>query len=230
MANTAEISARQVSVDLNPPNESTTIPRLQISRQTRLLHLGCFDAPMDGWVNTDITPHIWISRIPFAARALSLVGKMPPERLHQHRNGIFRRVTYLNVARNFPYRSESFRAVFTCHMLEHLYPPVAKHCMRECHRVLCPGGVLRIVIPDLDRMVSKYDPASPTPFLQNIFEYGRGLEKNSHHWHYNYCSLKAALLDAGFSRVERRDFQVGECPDVKKLDRRPESLFAEAYK
>jgi SAM-dependent methyltransferase len=202
----------------------------QFGAESKQLHLGCFDSPVDGWVNTDITPHIWITRVPLAARALHLAGRMSPERLAQHRNGIFRRVTYLNVAKKFPYQSGSFRAIFSCHMLEHLYPPVATHCIRECCRVLRHRGVLRIVIPDLDRIVSRYDPKAPESFLQSVFEYGRGLKKNSHHWHYNFCSLKTALLKAGFSRVERREFQVGDCPDVVKLDRRPESLFVEAYK
>lgn len=196
----------------------------------RRLHLGCFDEPLDGWVNTDITPHIWVSRVPLAAEALHSIGKLSKERLTQHRNGIFKKVRYLNVSKPFPYQNASFSAVFTCHMLEHLYPPVATHCIRECHRVLAPGGVLRVVIPDLDRLIASYNSAAPNAFLQPFFEYGRGLEKNSHHWHYNFASLKSALLATGFSRVERRDYRVGQCPDVEKLDRRPESLFVEAYK
>jgi SAM-dependent methyltransferase len=194
------------------------------------LHLGCFDRPADGWVNTDITPHIWISKVPLASHALHFAGKLSQERFDQHRNGIFRKLTYLDVSKNFPYPPESFGAIFTCHMLEHLYPPVATHCIRECHRVLNAKGVLRIAVPDLDNLVSHYNPQTPDAFLQAVFEYGRGLEKNSHHWHYNFNSLKAALLDIGFTRVERRSFRVGDCPDVEKIDRRPESLFIEAYK
>lgn len=194
------------------------------------LQLGCFDKPMDGWLNTDITPHIWISRIPFAAYALHFIGKMSIERMAQHRAGVFRKISYLNVTKAFPYKPELFQAIFTCHMLEHLYPPVALCCVRECHRVLRPNGVFRIVVPDLDRLVFNYNPAEPNAFLQAVFEYGRGLEKNSHHWHYNYSSLKTLLLDVGFSRVQRCQFRVGQCPDVEKMDRRPESLFVEAYK
>lgn len=215
-----------------PPRRSTsgTSTKSSVSKSEAKLHLGCFDAPADGWVNTDITPHIWISRIPMAARVLHLAGKLTPERMQQHRQGIFRKLSYLDVAKKFPYPDDSFRAIFTCHMLEHLFPPVAAHCLRECHRVLCRGGVIRVVVPDLDRFVSTYDPESPDTFLQAFFEYGRGLEKNSHHWHYNHRSLKTALLETGFSRVEQCEFQVGACPDVEKIDRRPGSLFVEAFK
>jgi SAM-dependent methyltransferase len=198
--------------------------------QTRPLHLGCFDEPADGWVNTDITPHVWVSKIPLAARALYLLGKISPKRFAQHQSGVFQKVVYLNVAKNFAFPSDSFRAIFTCHMLEHLYPSVAVHCIGECHRVLCRDGVLRIVVPDLDKMVKDYDPASPDSFLDGIFQYDTGHEKNAHHWHYNFNSLRALLSKIGFSRVERREFQVGDCPDVALLDKRPESLFVEAYK
>jgi hypothetical protein len=40
------------------------------------LHLGCLDRPVDGWVNTDITPHIFVARIPLAARILRRLGAM----------------------------------------------------------------------------------------------------------------------------------------------------------
>jgi SAM-dependent methyltransferase len=198
--------------------------------QTRPLHLGCFDAPADGWINTDITPHIWVSKIPMAARALHLLGKISPERFAQHQRGVFKNIVYLNVAKNFDFPSDSFGAVFTCHMLEHLYPSTAERCVGECHRVLCHGGVLRIVVPDLDKMIAEYDASNPESFLDSIFQYGSGHVKNAHHWHYNFNSLRALLLKIGFSRVERRAYQVGDCPDIEYLDKRPESLFVEAYK
>jgi SAM-dependent methyltransferase len=211
------------------PATSLEKPAPGIETKKRL-HLGCFDVPVDGWVNTDITPHIWVARIPMAASALHFSGKLSSQRLAQHKSGIFRKVTYLNVAKKFPYPSDSFRAIFTSHMLEHLYPSVANHCIRECQRILCRGGVLRIAVPDLDKLIGSYDPADPDLALQSIFQDGKGMEKNSHHWHYNFNSLKALLFNLGFSKVERREFQVGMCPDLEKLDNRPESLFVEAFK
>jgi hypothetical protein len=221
------IGVSEIKKEIPDTNPERSVPGTETKR---LLHLGCFDTPVEGWVNTDITPHIWVARIPMAASALYFSGKLSSQRFAQHRSGIFRRVTYLNVAKKFPYRSDSFRAIFTCHMLEHLYPSVADHCIRECQRVLCRGGVLRIVVPDLDKLIRSYDPAEPDVCLQSIFQDGKGMEKNSHHWHYNYNSLKTLLLSLGFSRVERCEFQVGMCPDIEKLDNRPESLFVEAYK
>jgi SAM-dependent methyltransferase len=194
------------------------------------LHLGCLDRPFDGWVNTDITPHIWISRVPFAPRLLNFVGMMPSSRLLQHQAGIFRQIKYLNLKKKFPHTSNSYAAIFTSHVLEHLYPHAAVHCLKECLRVLRPKGVLRIAVPDLDRMVRDYDPTLPESFLQGIFQYGVGAERNSHHWHYNFTNLRSRLLKVGFSTVTRCEFKTGTCPDLETIDSRPESLFVEAFK
>ncbi len=85
-------------------------------------------------------------------------------------------------------------------------------------------------MPDLDRMIQEYDPSNPESFLQGIFQYGVGADRNSHHWHYNYVNLQSLLLKLGFYSVTRCGFRTGTCPDVERIDRRPESLFVEAFK
>ena len=41
-----------------------------MSASGEALHLGCFDRPIPGWVNTDITPHLFIARVPLLPRAM----------------------------------------------------------------------------------------------------------------------------------------------------------------
>lgn len=183
---------------------------------------------MPGWINTDITPHIWLSRVPLAPRVMFSLGKMTRARFEEHRRGVFRHLRYLNVTKPFPIVSDSVSVVYTSHMLEHLYPWDAEHCLRECHRVLTPKGLLRIAIPDLDQMVSAFRECEPQEFLASIYEYGRGMDKNSHHWHYNFYSLSRLLRSLGFSSVERCQYQEGKCPDLRLIEHRPDSLFVEA--
>jgi SAM-dependent methyltransferase len=196
------------------------------------LHLGSFDQPVPGWLNTDITPHIWISRIPGASLVLGALGVLPAQRVKQHREGVFRHIRYLDVRRRFPLESGSVEAIYTAHMLEHLYEDEAAHCLRECVRVLRPGGVMRIGVPDLDWIVAGYRPEEPREFLVRIFEVSaRRASKNVHHWHYNEVSLRHAVLAAGFSAAARCDYRNGRCPDVALLDTRPEeTLFLEAIR
>jgi SAM-dependent methyltransferase len=198
----------------------------------RKLQLGSFDHTPDGWLNTDITPHLFVARVPGLPWLLHRSGALPDERYSSHRSGAFRSVRYLDVSRPFRFPDETFEAVLATHVLEHLHPEVAERCVREAHRVLVPGGILRVAVPDLDLMISLYDPADPDGFLFGIYQ-GRGARaKRSarHWWHYNAASLEALLRRAGFREVERCEFRQGRLPDVERIDTRPGSLFVEGVK
>jgi SAM-dependent methyltransferase len=55
-----------------------------------------------------------------------------------------------------PFEEAHFDAVYHSHVLEHLPKPLAPVFLRECHRVLRPGGVLRVAVPDLERIARLY--------------------------------------------------------------------------
>jgi hypothetical protein len=194
------------------------------------LHLGCFDRPIEGWLNTDVTPHIWVARVPLLAEVLGRAGRLTPERLEQHRAGVFRQVRYLDVSRRFPLADRSVRAIFSSHMLEHLSYDVARHCLRESWRLLAPGGVVRVVVPDLDNMIERYDPDRADGWVYSMFEARQKQDRNRHRWMYNERSLAAVLRDVGFQVVDRCDFGQGRCPDLDRIDNRPGSLFMEAQR
>jgi SAM-dependent methyltransferase len=199
---------------------------------SRKLQLGAFDQTCEGWVNTDVTPHLLLARVPGLARVLHAVGVLDEQRWRQHRAGTFRALRWLDVSRPFRFPDASFDAVYCSHMLEHLHPDVAEHCLHEAHRVLSTGGVLRLAVPDLDAMVADYDPADPDQFLWGVFQ-GRGARaKRSarHWWHYNAVSLEALLGRLGFSQVYRCEFQEGRCPDLEQIETRRWSLFMEAIR
>jgi ubiquinone/menaquinone biosynthesis C-methylase UbiE len=198
--------------------------------EIRRLHIGCFDQVFPGWINTDITPHIFVARIPGLALLLFRVGVLSRQRYEQHRQGIFRAVRYLNAAKKFPYSDNTFDYVYSAHCLEHLYPHQAKFCISEIYRVLNKGGIVRIAVPDLDKVVASYDPLCPQQFLESIFEVQQKGHKDRHYWHYNQISLSQLLSAAGFQDVRRCEFQQGRCADVSLIDNRPESLFMEAMK
>ncbi len=104
--------------------------------------------------------------------------------------------------------------MFASHVLEHLHPDVAESCLREVHRVLERGGILRVSVPDLDLTVAEYDPADPDAFLWSIYQgRGRRAKRSARHWwHYNARSLEALLRRVGFREVERRRVHEGPLP------------------
>ncbi len=175
------------------------------------LHLGAFDQIFPGWINTDITPHLLIARIPGLALLMAKLGVMPDYRLAQHKAGIFCQLRYLDVRKRFPFRDGSVSYIYSSQMLEHLRQEDAMRCMSECYRVLKPGGVLRIHVPDLDGMIAQYDPNDPDSWLHEFFAlYSKG-DKNRHWWHYNELSLRQRLLSLGFKECCRSAVGQGRC-------------------
>ena len=201
-----------------------------MDRVFRKLHLGCFDQVYYGWVNTDVTPHIFMSRIPGLPLILFKIGFLSRQRYKQYKQGIFHSIRYLNVTKRFPYDDATFDYVFSSHLLEHLYYYQAIFCLSETFRVLKKGGVVRIGVPDLDKIVQNYDSKYPENFLEAIFESKQKYNKNKHHWYYNETSLTKLLEKTGFSKTYRCEFREGNCADVTLIDNRPESLFMEAIK
>ncbi len=65
-------------------------------------------------------------------------------------------VRVYDIRKGLPYPRDFFDAVYHSHLLEHLTPEQGRHLLAECHRVLRPGGVLRIVVPDLERIARLY--------------------------------------------------------------------------
>jgi len=192
------------------------------------LHFGCYDCVHKGWYNADISYHIPISKIPGLAYLLWKLRFIKEYQYTLHKNDIFKRVHWLNITKRFPIPDSSFKYAFSSHVIEHLYVEQALQCMKEVHRVLAPGGIVRVAVPDLDRMVSQYDVNRPNDFCNAIFESGSKRDKNRHHWMYNKKSMRDLLVTAGFKKVTIEKFRSGKCAEVELIDNREDSLFMEA--
>jgi SAM-dependent methyltransferase len=61
-----------------------------------------------------------------------------------------------DLRRGFPFEENVFDAVYGSHVLEHLKPEVAMQVLCDSFRILKPGGIIRIVIPDLETIARLY--------------------------------------------------------------------------
>lgn len=55
-----------------------------------------------------------------------------------------------------PLASATMEVVYSSHFIEHVPRPRVRALLLECHRVLKPGGLLRLVVPDLLEICSRY--------------------------------------------------------------------------
>lgn len=65
-------------------------------------------------------------------------------------------VRTIDLNRALPVASGSADAIYHAHVLEHLDPVRGRALLAECFRVLRPGGVVRIVVPDLEGLARAY--------------------------------------------------------------------------
>ncbi len=124
------------------------------------LNLGCGMTGLEGWINMDADPLIPFR---FALRGLQPLirrGFLPfsPTTFEYYlRNPTPPDFMLWNFARKrLPFGDESVDAVFSSHALEHFPRFVGRQILGEVHRVLRPGGVVRIVVPDIQSLARRY--------------------------------------------------------------------------
>lgn len=116
-----------------------------------------------------------------------------------------------------PYPDNTFDAVILSEVLEHLQDDVAG--LREAHRVLKPGGVVAITVPNAnypfwwDPINKTLETHFDTHISEGVFA---GLWAN-HHRLYDRDQLRAAVLAAGFAVEEERAFTHHSFPFIHNL-------------
>jgi predicted SAM-dependent methyltransferase len=132
---------------------------------------------------------------------------------------------YLDATRRFPIADESFDFVHSEHMIEHVPFLGGKAMLAQCHRILKPGGRIRIATPDLGRLIGLYGHDNVGVARRLIERVALGVFRNSecarpifalnsafrdwgHQFLYDEQTLRESLLAAGFVNVER--FRYGE--------------------
>ncbi|MHB8997032.1 MAG: class I SAM-dependent methyltransferase [Armatimonadota bacterium] len=156
---------------------------------------------------------------------------------------------HLDASRRFPFPDNFFTMIFSEHMLEHLPEPAAEVCLRECQRVLQPGGVLHVSTPDLAQAVRKYlapleetEADRTTAAEVTNWKYPRELPTPAqwlndgfylweHRHLYDEQDLTQALQRAGFVDIRRcGTSDEGAEPAARMESRIDDSLVVEARK
>jgi len=176
-----------------------------------------------------------------------------PARLNLGSGG-FRKAGFLNVdvlpggdvtldlRRGLPFDSNCCEMILAEHCFEHFdYPEPIGHLLRECLRVLVPGGTLRFSVPDSEWplidyrdgpqasyfeacAVQSWHPDSCTTRMEHINYHFR--QDEEHRFAYDFETAHKMLEAAGFSDIRQSAFD----PAFDSEHRRVGSLFVSARK
>ena len=95
--------------------------------------------------------------------------------------------------------------VYACHVLEHIGKSRLRQTIWEWRRVLKPNGILRLSVPDFDKILTIYESSGRNIEVINRPLMGEKNEFNNHETVFNYSYLAGLLKDVGFGEVKQWD-------------------------
>lgn len=197
------------------------------------LNLGCGVSFYKGWLNINYWQNI-------------------PELFYKDPNGV--EGTFLlnwNLVKGIPLESDSVDICYHSHFLEHLSYEDGIRMIREVYRVLKPGGVHRLVLPDLRKWVNAYfcrdnfffdqfrkmgvQKKDPVEWPTNGSVLTGMLHGHEHKAAWDFETLSHHLNASGFHEIKETFFQESVIPEIKEIEpydylRAVESLCVDSRK
>jgi predicted SAM-dependent methyltransferase len=102
------------------------------------------------------------------------------------------------------FKKNSVKEIYACHVLEHFSHAQIPKILKRWFDVLTPGGVIRISVPDIDRIVNIYsknlehfNTDGNTPWIGLIYG-GQSTDYDYHKTGFNFSWLSHLLKKSGF--------------------------------
>jgi SAM-dependent methyltransferase len=189
---------------------ASVVGRSSVDRGNFYVQYGCGLCAPQGWINFDASPRLRIERT-FGLRSVLRIstGHLFPSN-----------VRFGDIARGLPLADESAQGVYCSHVLEHVPRDDIPAVLRNTFRLLRPGGVFRLVVPDLQWRVARYlasggDATAADAFIESCQLGTRNKAKtpaswlraqfgrSAHLWMYDFAALRSLLVEAGFDWIRR---------------------------
>ena len=97
----------------------------------------------------------------------------------------------------------SIEEIYASNILEHFPHPETNQVLSEWFRVLKPGGILWVSVPDFDANVKLYLKEGLCEWVRYLLWGDQKHPLNYHYINFTFATLAKALIDSGFSDVVR---------------------------
>lgn len=180
------------------------------------VQVGCGFSPGKDWLNYDASPMLRLERLPVVGGVARRVfnSGFPP---------FPSEVQYGDIVRGLPLEPGSVKLIYASHVFEHMALNEMRAALANCHKLLRPGGTLRLIVPDLQKRAELYlakagEESAADWMMEQLFMGVRQRERgwkqmvrdaigNSRHlWMYDEAAMRAELVRAGFADVRRASF------------------------
>lgn len=154
-------------------------------------------------------------------------------------------IIYLDVSDPLPFDDGSLDFIFNEHLIEHLPHELGAFHLKECHRVLRPGGRVRIATPDLQFLIDIYQAKEHTEvqakyikrilanaFPETGFPHGAFVLNHfvkywGHQFIYDETTLGDAIRRAGFAQARRWAVGQSDEPHLQNIEHHGDAISDE---
>ncbi len=127
-----------------------------------------------------------------------------------------------------PSAANTISLIYSEHFIEHLNLQDGGNLLRECVRVLCPGGIMRISTPDIHVLMQAYEGNALDYWLDLGWRPGtrcdlvnEGMRAWGHQYLFDRARLTDLLLQAGFAGVAAVPWGQSAVADLRGRESRP---------
>lgn len=209
---------------------------IKIDKEKVLVNLGCGLRCLPNWINIDGSPTAFLG-----SRRYSLINrflyKFTGASAHysfKEYNEIIQKsgLHFFDLRHGIPFKNENVDVIYSSHFIEHIKKEDAQNFLKGCYRALKGGGLMRLVVPDLDFAFEMYKNGQINEMLERFFYTSPDLcDFAAHKYGYNFLTLENILEEIGFIDVKKVAYQRGNCPNIDFLDIYPDySLYVEFRK
>ena len=206
------------------------------------INIGCGMTPTEGWMNLDNSPSLRLSRFPFVAEVLHRLGLLDNNQFDYVGYCRSNRIRFADGTRRIPVVDGEADVVYASHVIDLLDRVEVKLFLAEARRALRPGGTLRIVVPDLGKLLAEYQRSQDADrFMSNLMvcaprarTFAQRLRllavgERMHKWAYDQRSLARLLVECGFADPVALEAGQTRIRDSGPLDLRAQSEHRPLY-
>lgn len=195
------------------------------------IHYGCGLSAPESWDNYDVSPSLRVKAIPLLGNLVKV--EWPSN------------VKYGNIIKGIA-PDNSVGYAYCSHVLEHLSLNDCRKAIQNTYKMLCDGGVFRLVVPDLKKMAEVYvESGDSISFVKDTLlgteTRRKGINGAIHHmfsnrnhlWMWDYEGLSKELEQVGFKEIRRAKFNDSSYDifkDVEEESRFENAVAIEAVK
>lgn len=177
------------------------------------VHLGSGSVYLREWVNVDLPlPHVYLAKErhdlveAFITEENLYYARHANKTKDRLREGPVIRETVCDVYGSFsfmPVRPESVSEILSRQVFEHLSMDEGRKALKEAHRALKPGGILRLDIPDPEETLRLYGETRDEFYIRHLF--GPRLSEFGFHTHYTRAMLQQLAEEASLRFVKEEE-------------------------